>query len=274
MSGSRLMGCLLLFCGFVLVVGMKRPLPVQAQSGCALRINEIMYDPASGIGADARAEWVELVVASNIVVDTTFYITDQDAPAAGEFAKVFTLLAGTVAGDYVVIHNNGDPANDNATSSPFQYYMGNNSVKLNNNGDEIALYQGSDTAGVPCDYVAYWTPNSPMPAGFSWDSGSCPNPVSSQDYGTSISLDPNGVGSDSACDWAESGENSPNDPNEPFSGGPHTQGYTNTIVPTAVSLASFSATAAQSNTGWGIVVVLMGVVTGWGWFRYHKKELV
>ena len=50
MTGSRLIWCVLLFCGFVLIVGVKRPLPVQAQAGCALRINEIMYDPASGIG--------------------------------------------------------------------------------------------------------------------------------------------------------------------------------------------------------------------------------
>ena len=81
--------------------------------------------PRLALAADARAEWVELYVASDIAVDTTFFITDQDAPAAGEFAKVFTLPAGTLAGNYVVIHNDGDPANDNATSSPIQFYMGN-----------------------------------------------------------------------------------------------------------------------------------------------------
>ncbi len=271
MSVYKFVGSVMLFCGLIVLVGVKRPLPVQAQSGCALRINEIMYDPAPGLGADAQAEWVELVVVDSILVDTTFFITDQDAPAAGEFAKAFTLPAGTAAGSFVVIHNDGNPADDNPTSSPIEFFMGNRSVKLNNNGDEVALYQGGDAGGVPCDYVEYLTPNSSMPAGFSWDSSSCPNPGSSQDYGTSISLDPSGVGSDGGCDWAESGLNSPNDPGEPFTGGPHTQGYTNTIVPTAVSLASFTAEKSQSAAvSLNIAVVLMAALTGWGWFKHGK----
>jgi len=134
MFAHKLVTSLLLLCGLVVLVGVKRPLPAHAQSDCALRINEIMYDPASGLGADAREEWVELFVALDIAVDTTYFITDQDAPAAGEFAKVFTLPAGTAAGSFVVIHNDGDPANDNPTSSPIEFYMGNSSVKLNNNG--------------------------------------------------------------------------------------------------------------------------------------------
>ena len=69
----------------------------------------------------------------------------------------------------------------------------------------------------------------------------------------------------------ESGENSPNDPHEPFSGGPHTQGYTNTIVPTAVSLASFSATTENANRSVIIVLGLLTAVTGWGWFYHNKK---
>ncbi|KAA3659335.1 MAG: lamin tail domain-containing protein [Chloroflexi bacterium] len=271
MFAHKLVGSLVFLCGLIVLVGVKRPLPAHAQSGCALRINEIMYDPASGLGVDARAEWVELFVALDIAVDTTFFITDQDAPAAGEFAKVFTLPAGTAAGSFVVIHNDGNPVNDNPTSSPIEFYMGNNSLKLNNNGDEVVLYQGGDATGEPCDYVEYLTPNSPMPAGFSWDISGCPTPASSQDYGTSISLDPNGVESDSACDWAESGLNSPNDPGTPFTGGPETEGITNTISPTAVSLASFTATKSQSATvSASMAFVLMAALTGWGWFKHRK----
>lgn len=271
MSGFKTLGILiLLLVGGAGVFVVKRPLPAHAQSGCDLRINEIMYDPAAGIGVDARAEWVELYVVSPITVDTTFFVTDQDAPAAGVFNKQFVVPAGTAVGTYIVVHNDGNPADDGITGTTgiyttISFYMGNNAVKLNNNGDEIVLYQGGDVDGTPCDYVEYLVPNSPLPAGFTWNNGSCTNPSSAQDFGTSISLDPDGVNSNDACDWTESGLNSPNDPGIPVTGSPDTMGYNNTTTPTAVSLMSFSASTPQTGTAiFSIAVTIMAALTGWG----------
>jgi len=153
--------------------------------------------------------------------------------------------------------------------------MGNGLVRLNNGGDDIVLYQGGATDGIPCDYVEYYDPAaadhgiSGLPVGFSWDNTVCNDPISSQPFGTSISLDPdgnNGVSSDSACDWTESGLNSPNDPGIPNTGGPDTQGYNNTTTPTAVSLASFGTSANHSGTAAaGYLFVMMGLFTGWIW---------
>ena len=239
-----------LFLSFV----YSRPHVAIAQTGCALIINEIMYDPAAGSGAGARHEWVELIVASPIGADTTFFIADQDPPAGTtEFVKAFIIPAGTAVNSYIMVYNDGDSADDGTISttgiySTISFYMGNGLLRLNNGGDEIVLYQGSDTSGVPCDYVEYLSPNSGVPAGFSWDNGSCANPGSAQPFGTSISLDPNGTAGNSACDWAESGLNSPNDPGIPNTGGPDSLGYNNNTTPTAVSLVSFSITQQQSGT--------------------------
>lgn len=244
-------------------IALIRPLPVLAQSGCALRINEIMYDPASGTGAAARAEWVELFVAQDIAADTTFYMTDFDAVAVGVFNKVFTVPAGTVAGSYIVVNNDGDPANDGQSSSSgiyttLSFFMGNASTKLLNTGDGVAVYVGSDTNGTPCDYAEYLGGDTGVPPGFSWNAGCTPS--SSAAFGVSISLDLNGAASNSGCDWAESGQNSPNDPGLPLTGSPHTKGWSNNTTPTAVSLAAFGVTL---NADWlaPLLVGMLGMVT-------------
>lgn len=222
------------------------PRTVAAQSGCALRINEIMYHPAAGSTGAAVAEWVELVVASDIPTDTAYFITDQDGGVGNQFAKAFTVPGGTVAGSYIIVNNNGNPANDGQTTNTgiyitISYFMGNGSVELNNGGDEIALYQGSAVDGVPCDYAQYEVPNSGRPGGFAWGAGCAP--TNSDAVGVSISLDPSGAMSNDGCDWATSGENSPNSPDLPITGAPHTKGWSNNTTPTAVTLAAFSATS-------------------------------
>ncbi|MCP5097143.1 MAG: lamin tail domain-containing protein [Chloroflexi bacterium] len=276
MKTWRIIISILLVLGGTLVGTLvKTAPPIMAQSGCNLRINEMMYDPAAGLGVDARREWVELVVANDVAADTTYFMTDQDLPAAGVFEKVFVVPAGTMAGTYLVVHNDGNPANDGTVTTSgiyttISFYMGNNSVKLNNGGDEVVLYQGSAVDGTPCDYVEYLVSNSGVPAGFNWNNGSCGNPSSSQPFGTSISLDPNGIASNNACDWAESGLNSPNDPGIPNTGGPDSQGYNNNTTPTAVSLASFSVTGAGGKTAvLPMTMLLMGSFTFWIW---RKKE--
>lgn len=249
-----------------------------AQSGCALHINEIMYDPAEGIGGDALKEWVELYVAADIVTDTTFFITDQEAPAAGVFAKAFTVPAGTAVGTYIVIHNDGDPANDGTVTATgiyttTSYYMGNASTKLKNDGDDIVLYVGSDASGIPCDYVEYLDgdPNSDRPAGFTWDTGACGNPGSSQAFGTSISLDPNGTAGNSACDWAESGTHSANDPDLPITHGPDSKGWNNNTEPTAVTLAAFSVTqGANGRVAFLLLATLLTAITLWAGIAYRE----
>ncbi len=265
-----------LFLVWILLLSLLLPRPHTAVAqSCALVINEIMYDPAAGSGADARHEWVELIITSNIVDDTTFFITDQDPPAGTtEFVKAFTIPGGTAVNSYIMIYNDGDPADDGTTSTTgiyttISFYMGNGLLRLNNDGDEIVLYQGNDISGVPCDYVEYLIPNSSIPAGFTWDT-SCANPSSAQPFGTSISLDPNGMAGNSACDWAESGLNSPNDPGIPNTGGPDSPGYNNNTTPTAVSLASF--TTSQQPSGMALLVLTTVGMAGITLFVKRKKE--
>lgn len=268
---QRLLSALILF---AILFQFTLP-PVRAQGGCGLLINEVMYHPAGGTGGAARAEWVELFVSQDIGADTTFFITDLDLPSVGVFEKVFTLPTGTAAGSYILIHNDGDPANDGQTTmtgiyTTISFFMGNVAVKLNNDGDEIALYQGAATDGNPCDFMAYEGGNSGVPGGFAWDD-SCVQP-NSNGPGLSISLDPNGVGSNSGCDWATSGENSPNHPDLPITGAPHTMGWANNTTPTAVTLASF--TAGNNNQRLNILSATMTALFGlgvWGYGRYKKE---
>lgn len=220
------------------------PRPAVAQNGCALRINEIMYHPAAGSTGGAVAEWVELLVAQNVTADTTFFITDQDGGVGNLFSKSFVVPAGTNAGSYIIVNNDGNPANDGQTTNTgiyvtISYFIGNGSVELNNGGDEIALYQGAATDGVPCDYAQYEVPNSGVPAGFNWNN-SCV-PTNGDNVGLSISLDPSGTASNSGCDWATSGNNAPSSPDLPITGAPDTKGWSNNTTPTAVTLAAFTA---------------------------------
>lgn len=254
----------LLFC-FVLLISallIPDPPPAAAQDGCALIINEIMYYP--GPGLSAIDEWVELYVAADITTDTTYFITDQDTASAGDFELSFTIPAGTVLGTYVMIHNDGDPSNNGITSTVgihnnISFFMGNPDVNLRVGGDEIVLYEGSDESGTPCDYVAYLTPNTPdVPSGFSWNNSTCSNP-GGVPAGTSISLDPNGLASNDACDWAESGQHSPNHPDPSITGAPDTKGYNNNTTPTAVSLASFTVT--QNSSGGILFTLLASLLT-------------
>lgn len=240
---------------------------VYAQGGCALQINEVMYHPAPGTDAAARAEWVELYVAQEITADTSFFITDLDAPSVGVFDKPFVVPAGTAVGTYILINNDGDPANDGQTTptgiyTTISFFMGNAATKLVNDGDEVVLYVGSATDGVPCDYVQWEGGEDGPPAGFSWGGGCEPD---SNGDGLSVSLDPNGIASNSGCDWATSGENSPNNPDLPITGAPHTKGWSNNTTPTAVTLASFDVSSKSTlfnglSTG---VVGLLGAIAIW-----------
>ena len=121
--------------------------PVQAQGGCVLQINEVMYHPGGGTSGTAVSEWVELYVAQNIGADTTFFITDQDGGVGNFYSKQFVIPAGTAAGTYIIVNNDGDPDNDGQTTmtgiyTTISFFIGNGSVELNNDGDEIVLYQG------------------------------------------------------------------------------------------------------------------------------------
>lgn len=260
---------LLCWLGIGLVSGPKTAV---AQSGCALHINEVMYHPAPGTDAAARAEWVELRVVTSPAIDTTFFITDQDAAAVGDFEMTFVVPAGTAVGTYVLIHNDGDPANNGQSGSQgiyntLSFFMGNGAVKLNNDGDEIVLYQGGATDGVPCDYMEYETPNSPRPGGFNWNTA-CPNP-NAVDVGFSISLDPDGEFSNSSCDWARSGEHSPNNPDLPLTYAPSSKGWSNTTTPTAVSLATFTAKPASHQLSL-LATLLVGMFTLFSW-KYQRR---
>ncbi len=231
--------------------------PARAQAACPLRINEVMYNPAGS----AAAEWVELYVASEIATPTTFYLTDLE----GEF-KTFSLpvsgLDPVPSGAYVVVHYDGDPAQDGTVvstglSTVIHFYRGGGSGRLNNTGDDVVLYIGTDTTGTPCDYIAFASGSGidGAPSGFTWisqgpgasASGKCANPSSSS-KGTSISLTPNGSLTDDSCAWVQSGEGRPGVPDSD-TGAPHTQGYdnNNALGPTAVALSAFRAYSAPGS---------------------------
>ncbi|MEM7334288.1 MAG: hypothetical protein AAF490_19555 [Chloroflexota bacterium] len=240
--------------------------PTYAQSGCALQINEVMYHPTGSVGA----EWVELYVAQAINTDTTFFITDQDGGAGSFFSKAFLIPAGTAQGSYIIINNDGNATNDGQTTmtgiyTTISFFIGNGgSAELNNDGDEIVLFRGGDVDGVPCDYVEFEGGNSGIPSGFSWDS-SCVQPNSGASL--SISIDPDGTDSNSGCDWATSGEHSPNNLDLPITGAPDSKGWSNNTTPTAVTLASFDV-SNQSGVMNGLSVLGTAVFA----FFYLKRR--
>ena len=217
--------------------------PVKAQSGCSLRINEVLYHPGPGSMGVGAAEWVELYVAADIAHDTTFFITDQEPGFI--FQKTLVVPGGTTTGAYIVVHNDGNPADDgrvevNGIYPSIHYYIGKVTASLRNENDEVVLYAGNDATGSPCDYVQYNGGNSGRPAGFSWSG--CTDPTAPQGY--SMALDFNGASSDSACDWTTAGDNSVNDPLIPTFA-PTSPGWHNNTTPTVVSLTSFSARTVQ-----------------------------
>ena len=261
----RILFCLILF----VFLSQYFVLPVRAQSGCALQINEVMYHPAGGTTGTAVSEWVELYVAQEINSDSLFYITDQDSGVGNFFSKQFIIPAGTAAGSYIIVNNDGDSGDDGQTVNTgiyttISFFIGNGSVELNNDGDELVLYQGGDTAGTPCDYVEYGTTTSGIPTGFSWDN-TCGQLTSG--VGLSLSIDPDGTASNSNCDWATSGENAPNHPDLPITGAPHSKGWSNNTTPTAVSLSSFNV-----NHQSGVLNMLSVVGTAVLTFAYLKRR--
>ena len=212
------------------------PTATPVPSACALRINEVLYQATGDL-----PEWVEMYVASD-VSGLTFFLSDGDSPG---LSKAFTLTAS--AGYYVVVHNDGDPLNDGTIIQNHQYtsvhfYDGNTTSRLSNTGDGVILYEGADATGVACDYIAYeGVAASAPPAGFTWDDNGC-TPNNGDTTDVSISLDPNGKASDSGCDWATSGGNSPGDPT--INSGtffPSSQGWSNNSSPLAVTLRGAQA---------------------------------
>lgn len=234
-----------------------------AQSGCALQINEVMYHPAAGTTGAAVSEWVELYVAQDIATELSFFITDQDGGVGNFFSKVFVVPAGTASGSYIIINNDGDPANDGQSTgtgiyTTISYFIGNGSVELNNDGDEIVLYLGGDVDGTACDFMQWEGGDDGIPAGFAWGS-SCGDP-NSGGVGVSISLDPDGAASNANCDWATSGDHSPNNPDLPITGAPHSKGWSNNTTPTAVTLASFQVQNNHTAFNW-LSVGILGMLT-------------
>ncbi len=230
--------------------------PLHAQSGCALRINEVMYNPPSG---SSPAEWVELYVATDISTPADFHIDDLET-GSGHFSKTFTLpvtgLNPVPAGTYIIIHNDSGTDGtivNNGVYTSVHFYAGNGSARLQNAGDDIALYVGTDTSSIPCDYIAYGGTSghsiNGAPTGFTWlttglggtGSGTCGNPSSSQ--GISVSITPNGKASDDSCDWVASGSGNP------LTQSPHSEGYNNNTSPTVVVLHTL---AAHSSTWSGL----------------------
>ncbi len=239
-----------------------------AQSGCSLRINEVMYDPASGKTGPAAAEWVELYVATEISTPTTFYISDQESGST--FAKTFFLpvpsLNPVPLGTYIVVHNDGNTADDGSITHPngftaIHFYIGNSAVHLSNTGDDLVLQQNN----IDCDYIAFGSGSSidNPPAGLVWISsgpgastpGSCPNPSAQRGY--SISLASNGALSDNSCDWVESGYRD--------TGAPHTQGaHNNALGVTAIALRSLTAYSRHrlGRRFLGVMLLVLGMLVG------------
>jgi len=172
-------------------------------------INEILYKQTCGGLANATIndEFIELYFNDSVNISgwtiADGNVVDDDTDGTGGFSFTFPQNSIFNAGDYVVIWigNSNDPYNlKNAINAKAQFYVGKG-VKLNDNGDDIWLF---DSENKIVDYVAYGSDaainnQSALPANF-WQNNVNANPNSGQ----SIALTPNGIDNNNGDDWEAS----------------------------------------------------------------------
>lgn len=173
-------------------------------------INEVLYRQTCGTSKADNDEFIELYFNEDVdisgwtISDGNIVNGDCDGGPPGCIGSFsFTFPAGSSfhAGDYVVVWvgSNNDPNGiKNAANAAAQFYVGK-SVKLNNDGDDIWLFDDNDRL---VDYIAYGSGDaindqSYLPPG-AWDGVNAP---ATCDKGQSLSLTPNGQDCDSGSCW-------------------------------------------------------------------------
>lgn len=188
--------------------GAANPTPTRCVPGRpgSARLTEVQADPD---GADAGAEWVELVVGSDH--DLGGWSIEQ-ASTPGDWGRRvrFTFPVGvTVAsGDRLLVADA-----DADVGTDWRLPRGD-TLGLGNGADALRLV---DCGGRPIDTLLYGDQNAD---GFAEDDGTIPVDVApAPESGACLARLPEGVDEDrSAADWAGLGRCSPGAPNE--SGGP------------------------------------------------------
>ncbi len=193
------------------------PLPAPAINYCAapvpsntsvLSINEIMYRQAVTNGD----EWVELVSTAFIAGGANFLVTDNES--SGAFQKVITIPVGGIpAGTYIVIHRIAGTDDTDPSDNKLEFFAaGGGSAALNDTGDNLTLYSGSNISGSVIDYVAWGTGAAVNGPGTGWGA---PNASASASLGQSIASINNGFDTTSGNDWALAGNSGTIGPSTP-----------------------------------------------------------
>lgn len=188
--------------------GLANPAPTLCVPGRpgSVRLTELQPDPD---GADAGAEWVELV--ASVARDLSGWSVEQaSAPADWGRRVRFTFPegAGVDAGERAVI------ADDEAEVDTRWRLARGSTLGLGNAADAVRLV---DCGGRPIDTVLYGDLNTD---GFAEDDGTVPpDAAPAPDSGGCLARLPDGVDSDrSAADWGSVGRCSPGAPNDGVAG--------------------------------------------------------
>ena len=177
---------------------------VPSSGGLPLIINEIMYRQ----NASDNDEWVELYATQFIASGAQFYLSDNES-AASEYKLAFTLPAGGIpANTYLVIHRITGTDDIDARDGVLQFYNTSavsNTLKLNDSGDNLTLYQGTNSSGTVLDYVAYGSGAAVNGPGTGW---STPHAPVTANKGQSIAAIRNGFNTSNGAEWTLSGSSS------------------------------------------------------------------
>ncbi len=173
-------------------------------------INEVLYRQTCGTSAANNDEFIELYFNEDVdisgwtISDGNVVNGDCDGglpSCIGSFSFTFPAGSSFNAGDYVIVWvgSSDDPNGiKNAPDAAAQFYVGK-SVKLNNDGDDIWLFDDNDKL---VDYMAYGSGSaindqSYLPPG-AWDGNNAP---ATCNVGQSLSLTPNGQDCNSGSCW-------------------------------------------------------------------------
>jgi len=169
-----------------------------------MKINEVMYKETSG-NVD---EFIEFYVTKSGDLKN-YLFTDQDGSS-----HHYRFPKHTVAqGDYVILHIG--TGTDGVNGKVHHFYLGSGSLLLNNTGDDIVLLKpsnddltvvdGKGVSGAPFDYMTYDVgadsiPTSQKGVTVNWNSSESSR-LADTIAGTSISLTPNAIDSDTSLCW-------------------------------------------------------------------------
>jgi phosphatidylserine/phosphatidylglycerophosphate/cardiolipin synthase-like enzyme len=164
---------------------------VSGQEGIV--INEVMYDP---VIPEVEGEWVELFNNGSTTVNLmNWSLTDQDGTGDDFIFPNLDFPQNT----YIVLHTGSGTNETDFADNVAHLYMWKSSGMWDTYGDDVLL---KNETGYGIDYIAYDTEGNidPCPLELAWDELNwwIDSP------GNSLSLQPNGLDSDSGLSWEES----------------------------------------------------------------------